>query len=282
MLRMSVRNSQGSLVSGLEQQDFQVFEDKVLQEIETFSQEDVPVVIGLVVDNSASMRTKRADVITAALAFARSSNPQDQMFVVNFNDTVSFGLPPELPFTDQADRLQAALSRTGPEGRTALYDAMSYALVHLEKGDRDRRALIVVSDGGDNASKHTLAQIRAEAIHSDAIIYAIGLFDMDDPDRNPHVLKELAKTTGGDAFFPDSLQNVIPICEQIALDIRHQYTIAYSPTNRNHDGTYRAIEVKARAPGNGKLSVRTRAGYYAPLNHQPPPPTGAISHDAPH
>lgn len=282
VLRMSVRDSQGTLVSGLKQHDFQVFEDKVSQEIETFSQEDIPVVVGLVVDNSASMRTKRADVITAALAFAQSSNMQDQMFVINFNETVSFGLPPELPFTDQADRLRAALLRSSPDGRTALYDATSYALEHLRKGDRDRRALIIVSDGGDNASNHTLAQIRAAAIHSDAIIYTIGLFDRDDPDRNPRVLKDLAKTTGGEAFFPDSSQDVVPICQQIAQDIRHQYTIAYVPTNTKQDGTYRSIEVKAHAPGHGKLSVRTRTGYYAPLDHQASASIGAIHHDAPH
>jgi Ca-activated chloride channel family protein len=145
------------------------------------------------------------------------------------------------------------------------------ALEHLKKGNRDKKVLIVVSDGGDNASKHNLGQIMAMAGQSAAIIYTIGLFDEDDPDRNPHVLKELAKDTGGEAFLPESLKDVVPLCERIARDVRNQYTFCYVPLNRKQDGAYRVIQVKAMAPDRGRLFVRTRAGYYAPSKPQPLP-----------
>lgn len=255
-------------VSGLGKEDFQVYEDGVLQQIKQFSHEDIPVTVGLVIDNSGSMGPKRAHVIAAALAFARSSNPKDQMFVVNFNENVSFGLPANTPFTDQVDQLEVALSRIRTKGETALYDALAAALEHLRKGTRDKKVLIVISDGGDNASRHKLADIMALAGQPDATIYTIGIFDDQDADRNPAVLKRLAKDTGGEAFLPEALKDVAPICERIAHDIRNQYTIAYVSTNKKRDGAYRVIQVKASAPGRGQLRVRTRIGYLAPLNLQ--------------
>jgi Ca-activated chloride channel family protein len=264
VLHATVQNRKGILVSGLGKDDFQVYEDGILQPIDYFSHEDIPVTVGLVVDNSGSMGPKRPEVISAALAFARSRHPDDQMFVVIFNEHVSFGLPDNMPFTDQVAQLEVALSRIAATGMTALYDAVAAALEHLNKGNRDKKVLIVVSDGGDNASKHNLAQIKAMAAQSDAIIYTIDIFVEEDPDRDPHALKQLAKDTGGEAFLPKSLSDVLPICEQIARDIRNQYTIAYSPTNRKQDGTYRAIQVKAGARGRGRVFVRTRAGYIAP------------------
>jgi Ca-activated chloride channel homolog len=280
VLHATVRNRRGNLVSGLGQDDFQVYEDGVLQQIQSFSHEDIPVTVGLVVDNSGSMRPKRPEVIAAALTFARSSNPEDQMFVVSFNEHVWFGLSADTPFTDKAVHLEAALSRIATRGMTALYDAVAAGLEHLKKGNRDKKVLIVISDGGDNASKHRLAGIMAMAGQSDAIIYAIGLFDADDPDQNPRMLKQLAKATGGEAFLPESVTDVIPICERIARDIRNQYTTVYIPANKKQDGTYRVIQVKAGAPGHGRLSVRTRAGYYAPLKPQPLPAAGATDHAA--
>jgi Ca-activated chloride channel homolog len=264
VLRATAQDRRNTLVSGLNQNNFQVYEGGILQSIKYFSHEDVPVTVGLVVDNSGSMKPKRQDVIAAALAFARSSNPQDEMFVVNFNERVSFGLPGNIAFTDQVAQLQVALSRVAADGETALYDAIAVALDRLKKGNRDKKVLIVVSDGGDNASKHTLAEIMALAGQPNAIIYTIGVFDDQDADRNPGVLKRLAKETGGESFLPESLANVTPVCERIARDIRNQYTIAYIPTNRKRDGTYRVIQVKASAPGYGRLSVRTRTGYFAP------------------
>jgi len=279
VLHASVRNRKGILVSGLDKDKFQVYEDGVPQQIEYFSHEDVPVTVGLVVDDSGSMRPKRPEVIAAALAFARSSNPEDQMFAVSFNEKVSFGLPEDQPFTDKGVQLEAALSRSAAAGMTALYDAVAAALEHLKKGNRDKKVLLVVSDGGDNASQHTLAQVMAMAGQPDAIIYTIGLFDRQDPDRNPRVLKQFAKATGGEAFLPESLADVTPICERIAHDIRNQYTIVYAPTNGKQDGTYRVIQVKAGAKDRGRLLVRTRAGYYAPLKPPPLPAVGTTNHE---
>jgi Ca-activated chloride channel family protein len=264
VLRATVQDHKNAPVSGLDKNDFQVYEDGVLQSIRHFSHEDVPVTVGLVIDNSGSMRPKRADVIAASLAFARSSNPQDQMFVVNFNEKVSFGLPENMAFTDKVAQLEVALSRIAPDGETALYDALGAAIGHLKKGSRDKKILIVISDGGDNASKRKLNEITALTRQPDVIIYTIGVFDDQDADRNPVVLKRLAKETGGEAFFPESLKDVEPICERIAHDIRNQYTIGYVPTNKNRDGSYRVIQVKASAPGHGRLLVRTRTGYFAP------------------
>jgi VWFA-related protein len=265
VLHATVQNSNLSPVSGLGKEDFQVYEDGVLQEIESFSHEDIPVTVGLVVDNSGSMRPKRAEVITAALAFARASNNEDKIFVVNFNEHVSFGLPTNTPFTNETAQLEGALSKVAADGMTALYDAVAAALDHLKKGNLDKQALIVISDGADNASRLNMAQIMALARRSDAIIYTIGIYDRDDPDRNTGSLKQLAKATGGAAFFPGSVNNIVQICERIARDIRNQYTITYMPTNINFDGKYRGIQVKATAPDRGRLRVRARAGYYAPL-----------------
>ena len=161
VLHATAQDRKGFLLAGLATEDFQVYEDGVLQPIKYFSHEDIPVTVGLVVDNSGSMKPKRADVIAAAVVFARSSNPEDQMFVVNFNEKVSFGLPDKMPFTDQAVELQVALSGIVADGETALYDAIAVALEHLKKGNRDKKVLIVISDGGDNASQHKLGPVMA-------------------------------------------------------------------------------------------------------------------------
>jgi Ca-activated chloride channel family protein len=267
VLQATVRDRKGAPVSGLNKENFQVYEDKVLQQIESFSHDDIPVTVGLVIDNSGSMRSKRADVIGAALAFVRSSNPQDQMFVVNFNEHVAMGLPANTPFTNDPRQLEPALFRSVLTGMTALYDAVAVALQQLQKGKWDRKVLIVVSDGGDNASKRNLAQVMSMVNQSTAAIYTMGIFDESDEDRNPRVLRQLSEASGGEAFLPKTLQDVLPICEQIAHDIRSQYTITFVPTNKKQDGGYRAIDVQAReASGGRRLSVNTRAGYSAPSN----------------
>jgi VWFA-related protein len=280
VLNATVSNHKGTPVSELVKEDFRVYEDGIPQQIECFSHEDIPVTVGLVVDNSGTMGPKRREVIASALAFARSSNPEDQMFVVNFNEKVWFGLPDNMPFTDQVDQLELALSRITADGMTALYDAVAAALHHVEQGNRNKKVLIVISDGGDNASKHKLAEILSMAGRSDAIIYTIGIFDENDPDRNVRVLKQLANVTGGESFLPGSTGEVISICKRIARDIRNQYSITYLSTNKKQDGCYRVIQVKAGAPERGPLRVRTRAGYYAPLKSQPLPATDQ-SHEDP-
>jgi VWFA-related protein len=281
VLHATVEDHKGTPVSGLGKDDFQVYEDGVPQPIEFYSHEDIPVTVGLVLDNSGSMGPKRTEVIAAAMAFARSSNPQDQMFVVNFNEHVRFGLPADTPFTDKTTELQEALSTFKTDGETALYDALAAAIDHLKMGNRDKKVLIVVSDGGDNASHYTLRQVLAMAVQSNAIIYTIGIYTEEDPDQKPDALRQLSRATGGEAFFPQSIPDVVPVCEQIAHDIREQYTLAYAPLNRKQDGAYRLIQVKAAAQGHGRLSVRTRAGYYAPSQPQPLAPTAGSQSNRP-
>ena len=279
ILSATVIDHHNALVSGLNERDFQVYEDQVLQPIKHFSHEDIPVTVGLVIDNSGSMGPKRNDVIAAGLSFANSSNPQDQMFVVNFNEHVTFGLPANIPFTDQRDQLQRALSAINTTGETALYDAIAAALDHLKQGKSDKKVLVVISDGGDNASKHGFAQISEIAKASNVIIYTIGIFDEQDKDQNPGVLKRFAKETGGEAFFPKSSNETSSICERIAQDIRNQYTIAYVPALSKLDGGYRSVEVKVSSPRYGRLSARTRPGYFVP-SALPPQAGQTVSHDS--
>ncbi len=263
VLHATVTGRRGNPVSGLREEDFQVYEDGVPQQLVLFRHEDIPVTVGLVVDHSGSMQRKIRDVVAAAGTFARSSNPDDQMFVVNFSDTASLGLPDHVRFTGNTSELEQAISGLATVGKTALYDAISLSLQHVEMGNRDKKALIVISDGGDNASTHSLAQIMRMSEESNTIIYTIGLFDEYDEDRNPGVLKKLAQATGGEAFFPEEIGPVVGICKRIAQDIRSQYTLGYIPTNKKIDGTYRAVQVSARAPHRGSLFVRTRTGYIA-------------------
>ena len=265
VLHASVQDRNRLPVSGLGKEDFRIYEDGVLQQIESFKQEDIPVTVGLVIDNSGSMRPKGNEVIAAAMAFARASNANDQMFVVNFNENIFFGLPAGTAFTNDGTQLKFALFKFAADGMTALYDAIAAGLEHLKNGDRGKKVLIVISDGGDNVSRQSLARIMTLAKQSEAIIYTIGLFDVDDLDRNPGVLKQLAKATGGDSFMPKSIKEAVPICERIARDIRNQYTLTYVPLNMNYDGKYRVVEVKAGTQGGERLVVRTRAGYYVPL-----------------
>jgi VWFA-related protein len=263
VLHATVTDRQGGFVSNLGERDFEVYENGVPQRIQLFRNEDIPVSVGLVVDHSTTMRPKLAEVSTAARTFVRSSNPEDEMFVVNFNETVSLGLPGTIRFTNNTAELENAITTAPTEGQTALYDAIAKALEELQAGSRDRKALIVVSDGGDNASARSLAQVMKLAGQSSAVIYTVGVFDEQDPDRNPDVLRRLAQATGGEAFLPKQPSEVAAICERIARDIRHQYTIGYVPINLTRDGAYRAIRVLARAKGRDKLSVRTRTGYIA-------------------
>jgi len=269
VLPSTVRDRRGMRVSDLHASDFVVYEDRVPQQIRLFRHEDIPVVAGLVVDHSGSMSPKLKEVIYGAQAFVRSSNADDQMFVVNFNEVVSFGLPEAIGFTTEVDKLALAIWRDPAAGETALYDAIVIALSRLETGGRDKKVLVVVSDGADNASSHTLAQALQTAERSSAIIYTVGLFAPYDRDANPRMLSRLAQATGGEAFFPEKLDEVVAICERIASDIRSQYTIGYVSSNAKRDGLRRTIRVTAHAQGHGKLSVRTRAGYIAGVRLSP-------------
>jgi Ca-activated chloride channel homolog len=270
VLHVTVADPSGQFVSGLTQGNFNVFEDKVEQKISFFSSRDIPVTMGLVIDNSGSMAEKRDQVNAAALAFVHSSNPQDEAFVVNFND--EYYLDTEGDFTSDPKNLSDALSRIETHGSTALYDAVIGSLDHLKKGHKDKRVLLLVTDGDDDASTNTLETTLKIAQQSDAAIYAIGIFSEDDRQHDKHmvrhstrVLTELAEATGGAAYFPGDLSQVTPICEQVAQEIRSQYSIGYYPSNTSKDGTFRTVQVQLIEPPKerGKLSVRTRSGYYA-------------------
>jgi VWFA-related protein len=270
VLPVSVTDRKGHVVPDLHREDFRVYEDGRLQKIALFKHEDIPVTVGLVVDNSTSMLPKRPEVVEALLAFARSSNPHDELFVVNFNDTASFGLPWNVLFTDQPELLSKCVSLTA-RGRTALYDAMVLAIDRLKQGTRPKKALIVVSDGGDNASRRRLQEVLRAAEASNAVIYTIGLLDEHETDQNPGVLRRIAKVTGGEAYFPDTLAGAQRIFQDIARDLREQYTIGHTPPNPDQNKAYRRVQVKVVAPGKAKLLVRTRGGYYMPAPGSPSP-----------
>jgi Ca-activated chloride channel homolog len=269
VLHVSVVNDRGQFVPGLKQSDFHVLEDKADQKISVFSQEDVPVSMGLVIDNSGSMRDKRPQVNAAALTLVKTSNPQDEAFVVNFND--DFYLDTVHDFTSDIAEMKDALERIDARGSTALYDAVIGSLDHLKKAAKDKKVLLVVTDGVDNASRRTLANAVQEAQRSDALIYSVGIFSDDDIKHNRgdmkkarRALTELATSTGGLAFFPENVSDTESICAQIARDIRNQYTVAYYPTNTARDGSYRTVQITvAPQRGQNKLQVRTRTGYYA-------------------
>jgi Ca-activated chloride channel homolog len=260
LLDVSVKDAQGGYVTGLSRDAFQVFEDGRPRPMTHFSNADTPVTIGLVLDNSRSMQQKRPDVVTAGLAFASDSNPHDEFFVVNFNDRVEYGLPSKMAFTDDIQRLRAALYYGRQDGRTALYDAIASALQHLNLSRQELRTLIVVSDGGDNTSKIKFADLLRLVEASRATIYTVGLLDPNDRDLNPGVLRKLASVSGGEFFQPATTMEVIPVLRKISSDIRHRYVIGYAPDEINNKHNVRTVKVKAEAD-NRKLMVRARTTY---------------------
>ena len=228
LLDVSVKTAKGEHVSSLTKDNFRVYEDGKLQTVSHFASEDVPVTAGLVIDTSGSMRTKRPEVVTQALAFIGASNRCDEMFVVQFSDGVRLGLPAGTPFSGDIDQLRSALWRGTPEGMTALNDAIVFSLKHLDYGRRDRRVLVLVSDGGDNGGRvHGNEEVKRTVLESRATIYAIGLFEEGGRDSNPGLLRRLARASGGEAFLQVELSEVGGICRMIAADIRARYTIGY-------------------------------------------------------
>jgi Ca-activated chloride channel homolog len=268
ILDVSVKAPNGGYVSGLTAENFQVYEDRKPQQIKHFSHDDIPVTIGLIVDNSGSMRSKRPGVITAALALVEASNPHDEIFVVNFNDQVRPGLPSDVLFSDNVQTLRKALWVGSAEGRTKLYDALNYSLQYLDKGRMDKKTLVVVSDGGDNASILSRKQIMERVEESHATIYAVDIFDENDPDSNPGVLKKLAQVSGGESFQLREIPETVTVCKKIAKDIRNRYTIAYVPSHVGSPRSVHLIKVNASAPGREKLIVRARTRYTIPERNQ--------------
>jgi len=274
VLHATVIDKRGRMVNDLTPEDFRVYEDGALQKLSVFSHADIPVTMGIVIDDSGSMKEKRAAVNSAALTFVKTSNPQDQVFVVNFNDVYYLDTPGD--FASNIEDLKSALDKIDSRGGTALYDAVYASLDHVKLGNRDKKTLLVITDGEDNASRYTYEELIRYAQKSDAVIYTIGLLGSEEPGglfkihggsahRAAKILEKLAEATGGDAYLPKSLDEVQSTCEQIAHDIRNQYTLAYYPSNAKKDGTFRAVRIDAFANGSHtKLAVRTRPGYFAP------------------
>lgn len=278
VLPVTVTNKQGQFVSELVASNFRVYENGRLQPITNFQSEDLPVAVGMVVDHSGSMIARRGEVIAGAMAFVEASNPQNEEFVINFADRPILALPKNVSFTSDANQLKAALLGPYARGRTALNDAVIAALQHVVMRQASKRVLIVISDGGDNASRHTFAQALQMAQSENVAVYAVGLLDQNSSDQNPKALQLLAKETGGLAYFPSTPDDVVRVCRQIAQDIRHQYTITYIPADERH-GEYRKIRVNVVAANQGKLQVRTRAGYYWHSTESPDTSTTERTHD---
>jgi Ca-activated chloride channel family protein len=262
-LQATVMDQKHHLVTTLAPTSFEVYEDGQMQHITSFRREDIPVSIGIVVDNSGSMRTKRAAVTKAVVNLVQASNPNDEVFVVNFSDEPFL----DQDFTNKVDLMREALDRVDSHGGTALYDAVIASADHLAKGGRrEKKVLLVVTDGDDNESRESLEQaVRTVQSEKGPTIYSIGILSPEDRKRSARrALEALSAQTGGVAFFPKDLQEVDEISQEVARDIRNQYTITYKPTNPRANGGYRQIKVVARAPGSkDPLVVRTRSGYFA-------------------
>lgn len=261
VLHASVTDKKGKRITNLGKDAFKVYENGQPQQVKIFRREDVPVSLGIVIDDSGSMATKRVRVETAALAMVRESNPQDEVFIVNFNDDAYL----DVPFTNDIRKMEQGLARIDSRGGTAMRDAINMSLEYIkEKAKKDKKVLIVITDGDDNASNASLENVVGHANRSDALIYAIGLF-IDQDNRGAakarRALKELTKATGGLAIYPRNVGEVQSLGIEIAHDIRNQYTIGYTPSLQELDGSYRQIKVTVDAPG--KPAVRTRSGYYA-------------------
>jgi Ca-activated chloride channel homolog len=266
VLHTTVLDDRQRFADGLKPENFRVYEDKVEQKLSVFKREDVPVSMGLVIDNSGSMRDKRPRVNEAAITLVQTSNPSDEAFVVNFND--DFYLDLDKDFTNSIPELKEALERIDSRGSTALRDAILGSLDHLKKASKDKKVLLIVTDGEDNASRNSLEKTLREIQKTDTVIYTIGLLSQEskkEAKRARKALEQIAQASGGLAFFPENVDDVHNICEQVAHDIRNQYTLAYYPTNTRRDGTFRAVSVEVIPPhGRGRLVARTRNGYYAP------------------
>ena len=268
-LNVTVTDHSGHLVTNLPQNAFQIFESNVLQPIRIFRREDTPVSMALVIDNSGSMREKRQAVESAALALAKDSNPQDESFVINFNADAYL----DVDFTSDLDKLRAGLERIDSRGETAMRDAIRLAIEHLhEKAKREKKVVIVVTDGNDNASQpsFSMEQLVQLAQRNDVLVYAIGLLNEEEKSeaaKAKRALNLLVQSTGGEVFYPKDLSEVESIAHQVARDIRNQYFISYTPTNSALDGTYRPIKVLVKAAGNP--TPRTRLGYWAKMPQGP-------------
>jgi len=261
VLNVSVFDKDGHIVRDLPRDAFTVYENGVKQTISVFRQEDVPISLGLIIDNSASMTDKRNQVASAALALVKDSNPQDEVFIIRFNESAVLAKD----FTNNIPDLERALRNMDAKGETAMRDAILLGIEHLRHhGKRDKKVLVVITDGEDNSSVETQAHLIEAAQQNNVIIYAIGLLGAEEPAsaaRAKKQLDEITGQTGGRDWFPNDVADIANIAPEIAHEIRNQYVLGYTPTNLAADGSYRKVRVEANVPG---AVVRTRDGYYAP------------------
>jgi Ca-activated chloride channel family protein len=269
LIPVHVTTPLGTSVTDLRQENFRVFEDGVEQPVTNFAKEDAPVSIGIVFDSSGSMNTKIRKSSEAAQAFFKIANPEDEFFLVEFNDR------PKLlvPFTRDSDEIYNRIARIRAVGRTSLLDAIHMALTQMKHARNLRKAIIVFSDGGDNRSRFTEREVKRDMLESDVQVYAMGIFDLDgsrkltrEEQDGPRLLTELAEETGGKNFPVDHLDDLPKVCDRIGNELRNQYLLGYMPANAARDGRYRQIKVVlANTTGRGQLKPFYRQGYYAPL-----------------
>ena len=264
VLPVSVSDRSGKLITNLPRESFKVFENGAEQPIKLFRREDVPISLGIIIDNSGSMRDKRAKVETASMDLVKASNPRDEVFVVNFNDEAFL----DVPFTNDIKKLEEGVARIDSRGGTAMRDAISMSIDYLkDKGKKDKKVLLVVTDGNDTASSGSLEKLIDKARNGEVLIYSIGLLNEEEKREGrkaKHALDAITRESGGLSFYPKDVSEVDKIALQVAQDIRNQYTIAYSPSVQALDGSFRQIKVTVN--GAGHSTVRTRTGYYAVPN----------------
>src|SRR6201998_1883796 len=266
LVPITVTDPMNRLVTGLEQEDFQLYENNGEQKIRSFSAEDAPVSIGIIFDLSGSMSSKLVRARESILQFIKTANPEDEFFVIGFNDR------PELieDYTSSVEDIQARLATVRSGHRTALLDAIYYGVTKTKEAKHERKALLVVSDGGDNRSRYTEGEVRAQVRESDVEIYSIGIFDpyaaTPEERTGPQLLNELSEETGGRLYRVDDLSEMGDIAEKISTELRNQYVVGYTPKDLSRDGKWRKVKVKLNPPaGLPQLTVHARTGYYAPL-----------------
>jgi VWFA-related protein len=275
LLHASVVDKNGRLVTNLPQESFKVYENNVEQPIKLFKREDVPVSMGLIIDNSGSMRDKRQRVESAALGLVKASNREDEVFVVNFNDEAYL----DQPFTSDMKKMEEALTKIDSRGGTAMRDALSMSIDYLKQNaKKNKQLLLVVTDGDDNTSMVTIEKLLAKTQQTEVLVYAIGLLSEEgkrEAKRAKRALAALAEASGGLAYFPEQTVEVEKLALQVAHEIRNQYVIAYTPTLVELDGSFRRIKVTVNGPN--RPVVRTRTGYYATADQAPRRPAAASS-----
>jgi Ca-activated chloride channel family protein len=253
------------LVTGLDKENFQLFEGKEKQDIQHFSSEDAPVSIGIIFDMSGSMTDKIERAREAVVEFCRSANPQDEFFMITFSDQPRLAAG----FTSNPDDIQNKLIFTAPKGRTALLDALYLGMHKMKEAKNQRKALLIISDGGDNHSRYTEQELKSQIKEADVIVYGIGVYDAYFPTMEerlgPQLLSEISQVTGGRTFTIDNPNDLPDVASKIGMELRNQYLLGYKPSSVSHDGKWHKIKVKLRIPrGLPPLQVYARTGYYAP------------------